>query len=110
VACLRELFEEAGLLIACRENGSPSIWRSRDGDEDGGASKSLNEGSLTFLEMLRHEDLALDARGLAYLAHWVTPVGSPRRYDTRFSSCSRRAIKVPRTTTLKRSRTTGCAP
>ena len=34
--------------------------------------------------MLRREGLQLDLRNLEYLAHWVTPVGSPRRYDTRF--------------------------
>ena len=29
-------------------------------------------------------DSYLDLRNIAYLAHWVTPVGPPRRYDTRF--------------------------
>ena len=85
VACLRELFEEAGLLIVCRENGeSVDLGEAAMATRMAAHRRGLNEGSLTFLEMLRHEDLALDARGLAYLAHWVTPVGSPRRYDTRF--------------------------
>ena len=34
--------------------------------------------------MMEQEELFLDLRGLAYSAHWVTPVGPPRRYDTRF--------------------------
>ncbi len=33
---------------------------------------------------MREERLRLDLRGVEYLAHWVTPVGMPRRYDTRF--------------------------
>jgi hypothetical protein len=46
--------------------------------------RQLNAGDLGFAEVLASEDLVLDLRGLAYLAHWVTPVGPPRRYDTRF--------------------------
>jgi 8-oxo-dGTP pyrophosphatase MutT (NUDIX family) len=85
VACLRELFEEAGLLIACGANaepvdlGDPAVMRRMAAHRRG-----LNDGSLTLLEVLRSEDLVLDVRGLAYLAHWVTPAGPPRRYDTRF--------------------------
>jgi hypothetical protein len=33
---------------------------------------------------MAEEGLRLDLRGLEYLAHWITPVGPPRRYDTRF--------------------------
>ncbi len=28
--------------------------------------------------------MCLDLRQIEYLAHWITPVGPPRRYDTRF--------------------------
>ena len=28
--------------------------------------------------------MCLDLRRIEYLAHWITPVGPPRRYDTRF--------------------------
>lgn len=85
VACLRELFEEAGLLVACDPEGEalPSD------DEDLRARmaeyrREVNDGSLRFIDMLEREGLRLDFRALAYLAHWVTPVGPPRRYDTRF--------------------------
>ena len=33
---------------------------------------------------MSEEGLRLDLRRLEYIAHWVTPVGPPRRYDTRF--------------------------
>lgn len=85
VACLRELFEEAGLLIACRDGGEevdlsdrPTVHRLAV------LRRQLNEGEIGFSEVLTREELVLDLRGLAYLAHWVTPVGPPRRYDTRF--------------------------
>ena len=85
VACLRELFEEAGLLIACEEDGEP--FRRRD-DESvlrfAASRREVNAGTLDFISMMEQERLLLDLRGLEYVAHWVTPVGPPRRYDTRF--------------------------
>jgi 8-oxo-dGTP pyrophosphatase MutT (NUDIX family) len=85
VACLRELFEEAGLLLACDERGEPISWDDPDMvTRMAQHRRQVNDGSLGFLEMMVAEHLFLDLRGLAYLAHWVTPVGPPRRYDTRF--------------------------
>lgn len=85
VACLRELFEEAGLLVACDEQGEPVrvedpalIARMAQ------YRRAVNDGALGFVDMMQGEGLFLDLRGLAYVAHWVTPVGPPRRYDTRF--------------------------
>ena len=85
VACLRELFEEAGLLVVCDASGVPQSL----GDEETVARmaqhrRAVNDKSLRFLDMMREEGLSLDLRGLEYVAHWVTPVGPPRRFDTRF--------------------------
>jgi hypothetical protein len=44
----------------------------------------VNAGTLNFIDMMEREGLLLDLRGLEYVAHWVTPVGPPRRFDTRF--------------------------
>jgi 8-oxo-dGTP pyrophosphatase MutT (NUDIX family) len=85
VACLRELFEEAGLLIACDETGR--AFRFRDGDDlarFAAYRRAVNANELDFLTMMKRENLLLDLRGLEYLSHWITPVGPPRRYDTRF--------------------------
>jgi 8-oxo-dGTP pyrophosphatase MutT (NUDIX family) len=85
VAGLRELFEEAGLLIACRAGGQlVDLSDAATVQRLAGHRRKLNSGKLGFGEMLEREELLLDLRGLAYLAHWVTPVGPPRRYDTRF--------------------------
>ena len=83
VACLRELFEEAGLLVVCDERGE------RVTDEAtivrlAAKRRLVNEHRLGFLEMMRDEGLVFDVRELEYVAHWVTPVGPPRRFDTRF--------------------------
>ncbi|HEY5438712.1 MAG TPA: hypothetical protein VIJ99_07415 [Acidimicrobiales bacterium] len=85
IACLRELFEEAGLLLACDREGTPVHF----GDEESvrrmaRSRREVNDGSLGFVAMMEREELLLDLRGLQYVAHWITPVGPPRRFDTRF--------------------------
>ncbi len=85
VACLRELFEEAGLLVACTKEGdSVSLNDEATIARLALRRRAVNAGSLGFIAMMREEGLFLDLRGLEYVAHWVTPVGQPRRYDTRF--------------------------
>jgi 8-oxo-dGTP pyrophosphatase MutT (NUDIX family) len=85
VACLRELFEEAGLLVVCTRDGAP-IHLSDDATIQRLAvsRRDVNAGTLDFLEMLEQEGFVLDLRGLEYVAHWVTPAGFSRRFDTRF--------------------------
>jgi 8-oxo-dGTP pyrophosphatase MutT (NUDIX family) len=85
VACLRELFEEAGLLVVCTRDGDPIRLSDDEAIRRFAASRrDVNAGTLDFLEMMEREDLVLDLRGLEYVAHWVTPVGFSRRFDTRF--------------------------
>jgi 8-oxo-dGTP pyrophosphatase MutT (NUDIX family) len=85
VASLRELFEEAGLLLAVDEHGDVVTFSApRDLERWAALRRSINAGELGFLDLLREEGLRLDLRGVEYLAHWITPVGPPRRYDTRF--------------------------
>jgi 8-oxo-dGTP pyrophosphatase MutT (NUDIX family) len=85
VACLRELFEEAGLLVACTVAGESVHFNDESSIARMAAHRrNVNAGSLGFVDMMRQEGLLLDLRGLEYVAHWVTPVGPPRRFDTRF--------------------------
>jgi 8-oxo-dGTP pyrophosphatase MutT (NUDIX family) len=85
VASLRELFEEAGLLIVCDDEGRVRRFTTPEElTRLASYRRALNAGEITLAEVLRREDVRLDLRGIAYLAHWITPVGPPRRYDTRF--------------------------
>ena len=86
VAAIRECFEEAGLLLACDEPGrlvelrDPALRRRLARDRE-----RLNAGSKGALEALcEREGWRLATDRLAYVARWITPVGTPARYDTRF--------------------------
>lgn len=74
VAAIREAFEEAGVLLAC----SAAIDRLPE------AREALARGEQTFLDFVVAEDLLLDVGALSPFAHWITPPGAPRRYDTWF--------------------------
>src|SRR5919204_4877164 len=77
VAALRELFEEAGVLLA-RPLPSASVERLAADRRD------LLAGRTTFAAIIRREHLHLTLDELAYFAHWVTPEIEIKRFDTRF--------------------------
>jgi 8-oxo-dGTP pyrophosphatase MutT (NUDIX family) len=82
IAAIRESFEEAGLLLARAEGGQP-VERAQAA-ELARHRKAVAAGELAFDALLRDAGLTLALDELVYFAHWITPVGSPRRYDTRF--------------------------
>ncbi len=75
LAALRELFEEAGVLLA--DTAAPGV-RIRE------ARSALLRGDLTLPGLAEALDLTLRTDLLVPLSRWVTPVPSPRRFDTRF--------------------------
>ena len=83
-AALRELFEEAGVLLA-RDAWGQTLRIPDDAAAHYAELRSaLQAGNLTLAEVLASEHLALDYRALRYFSHWITPVYVPRRFDTRF--------------------------
>ncbi len=84
-AAIREAFEESGLLLA--RDGKGALIELGDAAvaaRFNAHRRRLNAGAVDFAELLRAENLQLAADQLTYFAHWITPVGMPRRYDTRF--------------------------
>ena len=87
VAAIRECFEEAGILLASGPDGTPIDFRAEDRKTEARFiehRRRLNAGELSFADLCAVEDLHLETGRLWYFSHWITPEGSPRRYDTRF--------------------------
>jgi len=86
VAALRECFEEAGILLARRAGDGEAIDVSDPETVARLAAHraALNAGERSFAEIIAAERVVLDAARIHYIAHWITPLGPPRRFDTRF--------------------------
>ena len=46
--------------------------------------RTVDSGERRLVEVLRDEGLRIDTAGIHYFSRWITPLGAPRRYDTRF--------------------------
>ena len=85
VACIRECFEETGILLAHKNSGDESpIREDRDIQPFSNYRKRLNRREPIFENMCAKESLVLDTNQLAYLSHWITPKARSKRYTTRF--------------------------
>jgi 8-oxo-dGTP pyrophosphatase MutT (NUDIX family) len=84
IAAIRETFEESGILLA-RSKGSNSPIDARRAGEIADAHRvALNEHKISFLKILDDNGLQLALDTLVPYAHWITPEGMPKRFDTWF--------------------------
>jgi 8-oxo-dGTP pyrophosphatase MutT (NUDIX family) len=82
-AAARETFEESGVLFAGPAGAPDSIVG--DASVYAQARRELADGTLSFADFLRRENLELRADLLRPWANWVTPEAErTRRYDTYF--------------------------
>ena len=86
VAAARELFEEAGVLLARHPDGD---FVSLAGAADARARSSRiahasTSGTTTLRAVIEREGLRLALDALVLFAHWVTPPIDSRQFDTRF--------------------------
>jgi glyoxylase-like metal-dependent hydrolase (beta-lactamase superfamily II)/8-oxo-dGTP pyrophosphatase MutT (NUDIX family) len=84
VAAIRELFEEAGVLIALHPDGALVGSDDRLADVLPGLRLGLAAGELDLLTILERHDLRLPADRLVPIARWQTPRAYPRRFDAHF--------------------------
>tara|TARA_Y100001960_G_scaffold126573_1_gene134975 strand:- start:229 stop:1023 length:795 start_codon:yes stop_codon:yes gene_type:complete len=84
VACLRECFEESGVLLAYRQDGSDFNPDAEESDILDTLRADLNSGKTSFEGILMKFNLRLAVDKLIYLSHWITPNMEVRRYSTRF--------------------------
>jgi 8-oxo-dGTP pyrophosphatase MutT (NUDIX family) len=72
-AAIRELFEEAGVLLTTEPIAQQDEWRRR-----------LNADERSFADLLRDERREPDLARLHYWARWITPSVEPKRFDAAF--------------------------
>jgi 8-oxo-dGTP pyrophosphatase MutT (NUDIX family) len=82
VAALRELFEEAGVLLARGPSGAPIDVANSE--EVAAERERLRSGVASFADVLAALDWYADATALALFSHWITPRSERRRYNTHF--------------------------
>lgn len=84
IAAIRETFEESGILLA-RPKGSSALVDARRASEIEAAHRTaLCESKISFLDVLTATGMVLALDELVPYAHWITPEGMPKRFDTWF--------------------------
>ena len=84
IAAIRETFEESGILLA-RPKGSKALVDAKTASEIEAAHRAdLCDGKITFLKVLTDNGMLLALDELVPYAHWITPEGMPKRFDTWF--------------------------
>ena len=96
VAAVRECFEEAGVLLAYDGDGRIlSLADAAVARRFAAHRQALNDRTASLAEICEAEGLALAVDRIHYYSHWITPVGAPRRYDTRFFVAEAPAQQTP---------------
>jgi 8-oxo-dGTP pyrophosphatase MutT (NUDIX family) len=84
IAAIRETFEESGILLARPRGSKALVDAKRAAQIEASDRAALCDGKTTFLKVLSGHELLLDLDELVPYAHWITPEGMPKRFDTWF--------------------------
>ena len=85
IAAIRECFEEAGVLLARTSIGLTVRFDDPlSHDRFTTYRHAVHAGERSMTSVLSAEDLVAQSDELLWVAHWVTPFGEVRRFDTRF--------------------------
>ena len=83
-ACIRECFEEVGILLATKRSGDLLNLEGEDKSKFDTYRQMLIDNEINLLDICEKEDLTLTTANIAPLSHWITPEFEARRFDTRF--------------------------
>lgn len=83
LGAIREAFEESGLLLARARGSEAFLPASRIADLDEWRPR-LNAGAATLRDLAEAAQVEFALDVLIPFAHWITPEGMPKRFDTWF--------------------------
>jgi 8-oxo-dGTP pyrophosphatase MutT (NUDIX family) len=83
-AAIRECFEEAGLLFANDARGELVSLTDAMAERLSALRGEVQQGTRSFDAACSEFGLRPAPERLHYIAHWLTPVARPKRFDTRF--------------------------
>ena len=84
IACIRECFEEVGILLAKKQSGEFLDLDGADKERFDSYRDKLIKNEINLLDICSKEDLMLSTNNIAPLSHWITPNIEAKRFDTRF--------------------------
>ena len=84
VACVRECFEEVGILLAKKNNGQELDLNGADRHKFDNYRRMLLENKISLFEICKKENLSLNLNNIEPFSHWITPEIEIKRFDTRF--------------------------
>ena len=84
IAAIRETFEESGILLARQQGSRELIVGTRASEIAASYRTDLCEGKIPFSQIVTDNGLVLALDRLVHYAHWITPIGQPKRFDTHF--------------------------
>ncbi|HEX4204667.1 MAG TPA: hypothetical protein VHZ51_10840 [Ktedonobacteraceae bacterium] len=82
-AAIREVFEEANVLLAYQDGSMLAVTEATEA-RFSAYRQAFNQRQGSLVTLTHDENLTLATDQLAYFAHWITPIGMPKRYDTHF--------------------------
>lgn len=80
IAAIREVFEEAGVLLAQAVGGGPLEIEPCPLE----LRQAVDRGEVPFMDVVREAGARLDLAALAVFARWITPAFAAKRFDTWF--------------------------
>ena len=83
-AALRECFEECGILLARDGSGAWPVLDAGTRTELAALRDAVASGATTIESVCRRFGLEPAYDTLHFIAHWLTPMGRAKRFDTRF--------------------------